>query len=203
MRLHYLWLKKARSWYLGDIREILCSAIIEAALCRALLFPIAVDDKERCLDLPRIAEAAASFALAHTELPHCLGMALSVLRNSSCLADEASAQQMDAHRALQWACYAVKVLPEDAKVADEAMHLCGNLFRFPSLQGPPALATLPELSEMCTTVLMYHSSQQAIVDGVETMVHRILQVRPENATGREDIGIPNDGDDAAMRHGET
>jgi hypothetical protein len=153
-----------------------------------------LDDKDCCLDLARISEAAATFARAHTELPHTLGMALSVLRNTSCVSDEAGAQQMAANHAIQWACYAVKVQPEHEKVAEEATHLCGNLIRFPSLQGPDTHASLPDLAELCTTVLMYHNGHQTVMDGLQTLVERILAMRPDDEQ--------DDAEDA-LTHGES
>ena len=157
-----------------------CAALSDTAPPAPAPSRPAVEGAAAVVNVGELVSLAASFASAHGEERHVLGLAVSTMRNCSCITDRASAERMAAHSCMPWAAYALGLDPDQAQLADDAVQLCSNLLRFDEvLAGPDA--AFAQVAGLAVSVMEQHRDTPALLDSAVALSLRLAEVSGETA----------------------
>ncbi|KAA0157045.1 hypothetical protein FNF29_00397 [Cafeteria roenbergensis] len=164
-----------------QLRAVQCLGIVAARAYEA-------DSASQVLDVHAFTRAVIEFASAWSDRDHCLGLAMSAIRNVSCIASEACAVRMARLRSLEWAAYAHSQLPEGTQVTEDALNLCINLLRFPAVCEPDSDAgelDLPALAALAVSASLHHRENSALLDAALSLALSLTEVGGDSDEGSE------------------
>lgn len=155
-----------------QLRAVQCLGIVAARAYEA-------DSACRVLDVDAFTRAVTEFVSAWSDRDHCLGLAMSAIRNVSCIASEACAVRMARLRSLEWAAYAHSQQQDSTQVTEDALNLCINLLRFPAVCEPDSDAgelDLPALATLAVSASLHHRENSALLDAALSLALSLTEV---------------------------
>lgn len=155
-----------------QLRAVQCLGIVAARAYEA-------DSACQVLDVEAFTRAVTEFVSAWSDRDHCLGLAMSAIRNVSCIASEACAVRMARLRSLEWAAYAHSQHQDSTQVTEDALNLCINLLRFSAVCEPDSDAgelDLTALATLAVSASLHHRENSALLDAALSLALSLTEV---------------------------